>query len=490
MDTEKDISINQRGLVDTCFEEHQYESATVVLDQLRSPKYRPFPPHIRHLVYISLYPPTESEEFNADKLGSEPASPSKLLLRQQKTTLLPTRAARDAAVRLLFAFAQTNTPGALFAALPKYTAAGDGAVNGIQEDTDSFIARQSIRVRNAKDCWTILKDGFVQPAAEVPPLKRKGPARARVVEQTVDGDSEEPGIPTPVGQFAWPVLEWMICLLEKDETLIGRSGQPPHSPLLLSQIPPPRAATGARWDIEAPLDVIFYCLKERELRRRGLGIRLFTLLVNLSATTLVDLPLFLNGVGNRLFALNLDELTSLFAALPSSQTMLQFKVLLCKNHLSDFGAGSGQNSTRPKPQARGQPRPAPNRRKPSEPSLSENPASQAASSSPASVARKFPTIPPSEIISLVESPCSTDVTSAAQTLRVKLELALSYTLLRAHAGPGEDPEWQRVLRDGRLAAAFDAAVGLVKKTRSRTAGALDERAIEGMKQLLAVVSVC
>lgn len=254
-------------------------------------------PHIRHLVYISLYPPTESEEFNADKLGSEPASPSKLLLRQQKTTLLPTRAARDAAVRLLFAFAQTNTPGALFAALPKYTAAGDGAVNGIQEDTDSFIARQSIRVRNAKDCWTILKDGFVQPAAEVPPLKRKGPARARVVEQTVDGDSEEPGIPTPVGQFAWPVLEWMICLLEKDETLIGRSGQravqpqpgqvfvdtdsarslAPHSPLLLSQIPPPRAATGARWDIEAPLDVIFYCLKERELRRRGLGIRLFTL---------------------------------------------------------------------------------------------------------------------------------------------------------------------------------------------------------------------
>lgn len=181
-------------------------------------------PHIRHLVYIALYPPTESEKLDADKIGSEPASPSKLLLRQQKNTLLPTRAARDAAVKLLFAFAHTNTPGALFAALPKYTAPGDGAANGIQEDTDSFIARQSVRVRNAKDCWTILKEGFVQSAAEVPTVKRKGSARTREVEQTFDGNSEESGIPAPVSEFAWPVLEWIICLLAKDEALIGRSG--------------------------------------------------------------------------------------------------------------------------------------------------------------------------------------------------------------------------------------------------------------------------
>ena len=262
-------------------------------------------PHIRHLVYIALYPPMESEDFDAERIGSEPASPSKLLSRQQKTTLLPTRAARDAAVKLLFAFAQTNSPGSLFAALPKYTAAGDEtASHDIQEDTDSFIAKQSIRVRNAKDCWAILKEGFVKPAVETPAMKRKGPARTREVEQTNDGDDEEPGIPAPVGEFAWPVLEWILCLLEKDEMLIGRSGQravqsepvqllvgtdsartlAPHSPLLLSQIPPPRAATGVRWDIEAPLDVGFYCLKEDDLRRRALGIRLLTL-VRLSFVT-------------------------------------------------------------------------------------------------------------------------------------------------------------------------------------------------------------
>lgn len=128
-------------------------------------------------------------------------------------------------MKLLFAFAQTNSPGSLFAALPRYTAAGDEATSHIQEDTDSFIARQSIRVRNAKDCWTILKEGFVKPAVELPALKRRGSARAREAEQTTDGDDEEPGIPAPVGEFAWPVLEWIVCLLEKDEALIGRSGQ-------------------------------------------------------------------------------------------------------------------------------------------------------------------------------------------------------------------------------------------------------------------------
>lgn len=38
---EREMSRHQRGLVDTCFEEGQYESAIAVLDQLRSPIYKP-----------------------------------------------------------------------------------------------------------------------------------------------------------------------------------------------------------------------------------------------------------------------------------------------------------------------------------------------------------------------------------------------------------------------------------------------------------------
>ncbi|KZT70975.1 hypothetical protein DAEQUDRAFT_666961 [Daedalea quercina L-15889] len=437
-----------------------------------------------------------TEDFDADKVGSEPASPSKLLSRQQKTTLLPTRAARDAALKVLFAFAQTNTSAVLLAALPKYDTAENGPVNGIQEDTDSFIARQSIRIRNAKDCWAILREGFVRPSSEVlSPPKRKGSGRIwqveeqqHIVDGVVDGEVVGQVTPAPVSEFAWPVLEWILCLLEKDEKLAKKSGQPLHSPLLLSQIPPPRAATNARWDVEAPLDVIFYCLKERDLRHKTMGIRLLTLLVNLSATTLIDLPLFLNAIGNRLFSLTLDELASLFAALPSSSTMLQFKVLLCRHYLTDFAAGSGQNNIRPKPQARGQPRPAPSRRKQAESPFADSTTSNVTAASAASIARKFPAIPSSEILSLIESPCSTDVDGGAQALRVKLELALSYALLRKHVGSDDnvDVEWQGALREGRLNAAFEAASGLVRKPTTT----LDDRTTEGMKQLLAAVVFC
>lgn len=39
--TEREMPVHQRGLVDTCFEENQYESGIAVLDQLRSPKFKP-----------------------------------------------------------------------------------------------------------------------------------------------------------------------------------------------------------------------------------------------------------------------------------------------------------------------------------------------------------------------------------------------------------------------------------------------------------------
>ncbi|KAH9892596.1 hypothetical protein C8Q73DRAFT_698780 [Cubamyces lactineus] len=40
---ERDLTIHQRNLVDTCFEENQYEAAISVLDEIRSSKSKPFP---------------------------------------------------------------------------------------------------------------------------------------------------------------------------------------------------------------------------------------------------------------------------------------------------------------------------------------------------------------------------------------------------------------------------------------------------------------
>lgn len=38
---EREMTRNQRGLVETCFEEGQYESGIAVLEQLRSEKFKP-----------------------------------------------------------------------------------------------------------------------------------------------------------------------------------------------------------------------------------------------------------------------------------------------------------------------------------------------------------------------------------------------------------------------------------------------------------------
>lgn len=38
---EHEMSAHQRGLVDTCLEEGQFESAIALLEQLRSPSYKP-----------------------------------------------------------------------------------------------------------------------------------------------------------------------------------------------------------------------------------------------------------------------------------------------------------------------------------------------------------------------------------------------------------------------------------------------------------------
>lgn len=38
---ERDMSAHQRGIVDTCLEESQFESAIAVMEQLRSSNYKP-----------------------------------------------------------------------------------------------------------------------------------------------------------------------------------------------------------------------------------------------------------------------------------------------------------------------------------------------------------------------------------------------------------------------------------------------------------------
>lgn len=99
-----------------------------------------------------------------------------------------------------------------------------------------------------------------------------------------------------IGQHAWPILDWLLVLFERDELLtrspdtraclplfsaqyIYLTGKniAVYSPLLLSQLPTPRGGKEARWELDAPIDVIFYCLRQNEERRQLMASRLMTL---------------------------------------------------------------------------------------------------------------------------------------------------------------------------------------------------------------------
>ncbi|KAI0930290.1 hypothetical protein AcV5_007047 [Taiwanofungus camphoratus] len=497
---ERDMTIHQRGLVDTCFEEGQYESGIAVLDQLRSPKYRPFAPHIRQLLYIALYPPStaaDEKETETTRLGT--GSPSELLMREQRSSLAPLPTATEAALNLLTAFAHTNTPKSLFRALPSYSCSGTKGsgtnhVHDAGDDEDSYIAKQAIRIKNAKDCWSILKEGFVQRKHDfvtTPKAKGKKGRRRTVAEEddrpdSLDMNGETPG---PVGRRAWPVLDWIVRLLEKDEKMSEESGQPRHSPLLLSQIPPPRTSTGARWDVETPLDIIFYSLRQQDLRHRTTGARLFALLINLSWTVLLDFPMFSSAISSRIASLSSDDIAALFVMLPPSQAIMQFKLALCKNYLGGFINGSVNDGIRPRHQVRAQPRPVAARRRPTETSIDDGAVIKASSAevNSASIARKYPTTTSAEVLVLIKSSSTSDPLADAQVLRLKLELATAYWVLQQQvAGEDRDSEWLVVIRDGRLKEAFEAAFASQGDgTRSEI-----ESLVESIKQVLAMMSVC
>ena len=260
-------------------------------------------PHIRNVICIALYPPPSKEDDRLEsRMDAIPSSPSKYTPKHQRTSRAPTATASEAARQLLAAYARTNTPGSLLRALPGYGLSGlqglDNMLhdnNPVDDDSDSEISRYSRHVREAKNCWDILREGYLRLENHRGSIAINGASSSRHSQQDAMSDREESPteIPSPVGQHAWPMLEWLLMVFEKDEARVMASGQrEPHStlepdnphqacclarfsPLLLSQIPSSRSASNARWDIEAPLDIVFYCLEQHD--RSSLGARLLAL---------------------------------------------------------------------------------------------------------------------------------------------------------------------------------------------------------------------
>lgn len=320
---EREMTIHQRGLVDTCFEEGLYDSGIAVLDQLRSPSFKPpaqvssntilvpdliafYSDHIRQLLYIALFPPPPATGDQITHLEQIPPSPIKGSPTRQKPTiakasLSPSVTHSALAQRLLFSFLATNSPRSLFRALPRYPLDDPAdndlppALNDNSHGEDSLISRESLCIKDCKHCWAILKDGFVQRKKFFPPDTSKKRGRAAYdVQDVVLDQGQGSGTQAVVAEHAWPVLEWLLSLFEKDECLNSHKSLgkvrlldrvrnnrylilEKFSLLLLSQIPPPRGSSGPRWEASAPLDIIFYAVRQDDGERRDMATRLLTL---------------------------------------------------------------------------------------------------------------------------------------------------------------------------------------------------------------------
>ncbi|KAI9509723.1 hypothetical protein F5148DRAFT_977872 [Russula earlei] len=450
---EREMTTRQVALVDSAFEEGQYESGIAMLEDLCSPTVHPSKSHVRQLLYIALYPPSHAPTTgNCHKTSQE--SPSKFSSRHAYSTLLPSPTSSQLAKRTLRVLADVNSPASLLRALPAYpdpTGADDAPPHypELPSDVDSFVASEAVRFRNCKNCWNILKSGFisslVDTSSAVPASPRKRTRGNATATKRDHLDEEASSL--VVGENAWPVLDWLLVLFEKDELMTEASRQRTrYSPLLLGQIPPTRSDSGSKWDANDPLEVVFHCFEQQDESRRAMGGRLLNLLVNLTSTNLFDLPLFMNLLIPRL-PLGASELRDLLFGLSSTWTLCKFKVALCQRYLTRACVGSGVSRGRGRPRA--QPRPITARKSASKQgaTVPTTPHSKPEIAPLSSNQSQNTLLPAAEILHLLTM--KTDASALSKT--IKFDLLVTYGILQ-HQTPAEDKsrDWTEMLQSGHV----------------------------------------
>ena len=192
-----------------------------------------FSSHVRQLLYIALYPPTHGPASTNHKNTQE--SPSKISSRHAYSTLLPSSTSSEVAKRTLRVLADVNSPASLLRALPAYPDPTDAdgtpppLVNPdprLPSDMDSFVASEAMRFRNCKNCWNILKSGFIKSLADSSTVSGSPRKRRRGnTKSTEYGPVDEEDFSLVVCENAWPVLDWLLVLFEKDESITKTSQQ-------------------------------------------------------------------------------------------------------------------------------------------------------------------------------------------------------------------------------------------------------------------------
>ncbi|QRW25023.1 hypothetical protein RhiXN_06972 [Rhizoctonia solani] len=301
-ENQQQLSRDQANVVNNCWSEGSYELGVEALNAFRKGDGRyPSPSHIRHLLVLALYPPykvtqplakARSPSSPSSKPSAKPrllATPTPLSPRKaQAQTEIPTQRGSQLALELLLTLATTTHPAHLTVGLNSYTRPpcdvsdfGSIMATGKIDTFKSPLAEESVQIGKARDCWTMVRDGFLLPKDGT------STAQAKWIEgddsDLSDGDDKTDSY---VASHAWSVVEWWIKLFEMDQAInIAEATVASHSTLLLSHIPPASRSGTPQNDVQNVVGVAFSALtfSPESCEINKLGLRLLTLLVNASA---------------------------------------------------------------------------------------------------------------------------------------------------------------------------------------------------------------
>ncbi|KAG8697476.1 hypothetical protein FRC08_006509 [Ceratobasidium sp. 394] len=215
-ENQSQLARDQANVVNNCWSEGSYELGVEALNAFRTVDKRyPSPSHIRHLLALALYPPNITKAHpvtpnNPLTKRSRPKTSSTFSPRKlQAQTEIPSTDASQLALGLLMTLAATTHPEHLTAGLNSYVRAPSDAaeLDEAQVQVKSPLIVEAVRVGRARDCWQMLREGFL--------VRRDRDALARR-----DEDDEDEGAGQAlcvVAPYAWGVLGWWIELFEVDE---------------------------------------------------------------------------------------------------------------------------------------------------------------------------------------------------------------------------------------------------------------------------------
>jgi hypothetical protein len=172
--------------------------------------------HVQQLIYIALHNISDAAPEKPTKTIYD--SPSKL--QHFAKTVISSVAVSDAR-QLLFSLATTQSPDSLARALPSYESTVGVATNATEDIGDSDVAREALCIKEAKDCWSLLAEGFLSKGKVLfSTPKRKGNRRRRgTVDDFTPLDEQVGTSRSIVADSAWPMLDWLLTLFERDERL-------------------------------------------------------------------------------------------------------------------------------------------------------------------------------------------------------------------------------------------------------------------------------